>query len=137
VPPSNVTGSGTTGLTLDNVAFSGVKDGVVDSNGKVYLSGSTSSIDTWVLGPVYFASQSRQFSLGMSYASPREITLTTASNGLTGLPKQPYFERAKPQYETVSASQFVHVKDHGALGRSWPQWCSYSYANIRNRQRRS
>jgi hypothetical protein len=48
-PSSNNTATGTTGITLDNVAFTGVTNGVVDTNGKSYLAGNAGSVDT--LGP--------------------------------------------------------------------------------------
>ncbi|CAK7231571.1 hypothetical protein SEUCBS140593_007970 [Sporothrix eucalyptigena] len=75
-------GTGTTGITLDNVAFSGVKGRVVDTDGKEYVQGSPSSVDTWVLGPVFFTPPSRDVSLGYSFPTPRDNDLVgDAING--------------------------------------------------------
>lgn len=113
-PASKDPGTGTTGITLDNVAFSGVQHYVYDSN-KEYVQNAPSSLDTWTLGPVYFSGTTRDVSLGYSFTTPRETSLVGAGNGL---PKSPFFERAKPQYESVDASAFVHMKDHGCRGQS-------------------
>ncbi|CAK7219086.1 hypothetical protein SCUCBS95973_003705 [Sporothrix curviconia] len=114
MPPSKDPGTGTTGITLDNVAFSGVKGLVVDKNGKEYVQGNPSSVDTWVLGPVYFTPPSRDVSLGYSFPTPRDDDLV--GDAVQGLPKKPFFERPKPQYETLSSGSFVHAKDHGCKG---------------------
>jgi len=113
-PASQDPGTGTTGITLDNVAFSGVQHYVYDTENKEYVQNAPSSVDTWTLGPVYFKGTTRDFSLGYSFATPREPSLVGAGNGL---PKAPFFERGKPQYESVDASAFVHVKDHGCKGK--------------------
>jgi hypothetical protein len=112
-PASKDPGTGTTGITLDNVAFSNVQHYVFDTNGKEYVEGGPSSVDTWTLGPVYFRGTTRDVSLGYSFTTPRKSPLVGVSNGL---PKRPFFERAKPQYEDLDASAFIHVKDHGCKG---------------------
>jgi hypothetical protein len=109
-PATNTPGNGTTGITLDNVAFSGVQDAVADNQGKVYLAGSVGTVDTWVLGPIYSDSSARGVSLGMSFNTPREDSLL--GNADSALLKKPFFERSKPQYENVAAGAFVHMKDH-------------------------
>ena len=101
---------------MDNVAFSGVTNAVADNQGKVYLAGSVGIVDTWVLGPIYSDSSIRGVALGMSYNTSRESTLL--GNSDASLPKRPFFERAKPQYESVDAGSFVHVKDY-AKGRDF------------------
>ncbi|RHZ43076.1 uncharacterized protein CDV56_100636 [Aspergillus thermomutatus] len=55
----------------------------------------------------------RDVSLGYSFTTPQKSPLVGASNGL---PKSPFFERAKPQYEDLDASAFIHVKDPGCKG---------------------
>jgi hypothetical protein len=112
-PSTSSTATGTTGITMDNVGFNGVTDAVVDTAGKVYLAGSVGSVDTWVLGPLYFAAAQQGNSLGYSYSTPREQTLVE-TNTLSGLPKGMFFERAKPQYESTPASSFVNMKDYAA-----------------------
>jgi hypothetical protein len=57
-PPNSAVASGTTGITLDNVAFNNVGAAVVDTSGTVWLSASTTSVDTWTLGNTYFGSSS-------------------------------------------------------------------------------
>jgi hypothetical protein len=113
-PSTSSNSTRTTGITLDNVAFSGVTDGVVDTNGKVYLDGGVGSVDTWALGPLYFSAALQGKSLGYSFTTSREYTLTDDANTLSGLPKSMFFERAKPQYEDTPASSFVHMKDYAA-----------------------
>lgn len=107
VPATLETAKGSTGVTLDNVKFDGVTDVVKDTAGKVYLSGSKSSVNTWVLGRIY-VDQGLKNVLSDEFETKREPTLL-GSNPL-GLPQAPYFERAKPQYETASASSFVHMQ---------------------------
>ncbi|PGH35768.1 hypothetical protein GX50_01351 [[Emmonsia] crescens] len=109
-PATQERGRGTTGITLDNVAFEEVRNAVADNQGKVYLAGSVRSVNTWALGPVYFDISQRDYTLGMSFNTAREATLLT--DRLASLPKAPFFERPKPQYETIPASKFVHMKDH-------------------------
>ncbi|OJD12350.1 hypothetical protein AJ78_07043 [Emergomyces pasteurianus Ep9510] len=109
-PATTEKGKGVTGITLDNVAFEGVRNAVADNLGKVYLAGSVGSVDTWSLGPGYFDIAQRDYSLGMSYTTSREATLL--AERLSPLPKMPFFERPKPQYQTVPVTTFVHMKDH-------------------------
>jgi hypothetical protein len=111
-PPSKDTGTGTTGIVLDNVAFKSVSVGVADTSGKTILSGST-SISNWVLGPVYNGTQ-RTWSAGSSHDQLRDLTLLGPQ--VTGMANVPYYERAKAQYEGKSPSDFVHLKDLGAKG---------------------
>ncbi|EEH47201.2 uncharacterized protein PADG_03299 [Paracoccidioides brasiliensis Pb18] len=109
-PAKQERAKGTTGITLDNVAFDKVRNAVADNQGKVYLAGSVGSINTWALGPVYFDSSQRDFTLGMSFDTSRESTLL--ADRLSALPKAPFFERPRPQYEGVPVSDFVHMKDY-------------------------
>ncbi len=109
-PPSSATGSGSTGVVLENVVLSGVTAAVADTSGKVYLDGSSPLIGEWVLGPVYEGSTTaRSFSNGAKVGDYRRHSALLDSNGA-------YFERAKPQYEDRGVSDFVHVKDMGVLG---------------------
>lgn len=107
-------GSGTTGITLDNVGFQNVGKAVADDKGRVYLAGGTSNVDTWVLGPTYSSSEAkRDFSLGMAFESPR---LSTMLGDDIGLPKKPFFERPRPQYESLGTNDFISAKASGAKG---------------------
>ncbi|KAL2176487.1 pectin lyase fold/virulence factor [Thermothelomyces heterothallicus CBS 202.75] len=109
-PATKELAKGTTGITLDNVAFDNVQNPVVDTQGKVYLSASVGSVDTWVLGPVYSDGRVRGDSLSMTFTTDREKSLLGSSS--SGLPKLPFFERARPQYENEGAASFVHMKDY-------------------------
>jgi len=46
-------GAGTTGLVLENVAFSGVRQGVITTFGESILDGGSTKIDHWARGRVY------------------------------------------------------------------------------------
>jgi hypothetical protein len=106
-PATNQTGQGTTGITLDNIKFSNVKNAVADNQGKSYL-GADKNIDTWVLGRMY-SGQKQDQALSNFFQTPRNDALT-GDNPLN-LPKRPYFERTKPQYTNLGTDQFVHMKD--------------------------
>lgn len=105
-PLNSALGSGSTGLVLENIAMNNVQKAVADSSGNTILA-STGKIDQWVAGPTY--SPKREFSMGKSTTYKRQSSLLD-SNGA-------YFERAKPQYEDISAGDFVHIKDFGARGK--------------------
>ena len=113
-PISQNTGSGTTGIILDNVGFKSVGVGIADTTGKTLLSGA-SSVLNWVIGPVYNGTK-RTWSSGQSLDQLRELSLLGTLGG--GLPNVPYFERAKPQYESSGTGDFVHLKDLGCAGKT-------------------
>lgn len=117
-PPSSEPGTGTTGLVLDNVAFSGVGQGVADTAGNTLVSGSY-YVSSWVLGPLY-NSTTRTWSSGTGQRQYRDADLTTRDE--VGLPEAPYFERAKPQYVDSPVSDFIHLKDF-ATGALTPGPC--------------
>ncbi|OIW23390.1 pectin lyase-like protein [Coniochaeta ligniaria NRRL 30616] len=105
-PPSSKPGSGSTGLVLENVALSGVTKAIADTTGKTLLAQSSGIVDEWVLGPVYEGSAAdRSFSTGGKIGTYRRQQGLVDGNGA-------YFERAKPQYESLAVGDFVHVKDY-------------------------
>lgn len=106
-PFTDKTGNATTGITLDNVKFDAATNGVWDGT-QSYLDGSTSSIDTWVQGRVYSGSTQNQ-ALSVPYNTPRDKTLT--GDNPDGLPKAPFFEKAKPQYKDVSPGSIIHMRN--------------------------
>ncbi|KAB5517285.1 pectate lyase superfamily protein-domain-containing protein [Coniochaeta sp. 2T2.1] len=109
-PPSSTPGSGTTGLILENVALSGVAKAIADTSGATLLAGGTIKVDHWALGPVYAGSTTaRTFSTGAKIGNYRRSSVLINDNGA-------YFERAKPQYEDVLVSSFLHVREFGAKG---------------------
>ncbi|KAJ6781688.1 hypothetical protein PWT90_10859 [Aphanocladium album] len=108
-PLSPKPGSGSTGVIVDNVKFSGVTKAVADTSGAVLLAPS-GTVDHWAVGPVYSSDGTREFSTRQSPGNgyTRQASLVDGSGT--------YFERPKPQYEGSSASEFLHVKDFGARG---------------------
>ncbi|KAF1817732.1 glycoside hydrolase family 55 protein [Dissoconium aciculare CBS 342.82] len=110
-PLNSAPGSGSTGVILENVGFSGVTVGVADSSGKTILAGGDQRLKEWATGPMYLGGGRRFVSGETVPAYPRQATLLDTSK-----PNSPYYERARPQYETRSASDFVHLKDLGAKG---------------------
>jgi hypothetical protein len=108
-PITSSLGQGNTGISLENIVLSGVGVAVADTSGATLLAAS-SSIDQWVVGPVYEGSTSdRTFAKGMKVGQyRREHSLLDAKGN--------YFERARPQYEDQPASAFVHTKDLGCAG---------------------
>ncbi|PGH08809.1 hypothetical protein AJ80_07768 [Polytolypa hystricis UAMH7299] len=109
-PATRDPGQGTTGITLENVLFKNVQSAVADNAGKVYLPGDVGSVDTWTLGPVYFSEAVRDFTLGMTFDTRRPLGLTRDDD--TTLPKPPFFEKRRPQYESLPASSFLHMKNY-------------------------
>ncbi|KAH9243231.1 glycoside hydrolase family 55 protein [Colletotrichum gloeosporioides 23] len=108
-PPSSTPATGSTGLLLDNIGFSGVSQGVADTTGKTLLDGS-SSVLSWVLGPIYNGTE-RTWSSGSSHEWMGILPLL-GEKTIDGLPNLPYFDKAKPQYEGHSAGDFIHLKDY-------------------------
>ncbi|KAF6838862.1 LysM domain-containing protein [Colletotrichum musicola] len=106
-PANSAPGSGSTGVIVENVAFSGVGKAVADTSGKTLLAPSA-NVDHWALGTVY-SSTDRQFSMGGSFNKFKRPSGLLDAKGA-------YYERAKPQYESSSAGDFVHIKDLGARG---------------------
>jgi hypothetical protein len=105
-PVSSKPASGSTGIILANVALSGVTKAVADTNGQTLLAQSSGNVDEWVLGPVYEGSAAaRSFSTGGKIGTYRRQQSLLDRDGA-------YFERAKPQYEALSASDFIHIKDY-------------------------
>ncbi|KAH7027557.1 pectate lyase superfamily protein-domain-containing protein [Microdochium trichocladiopsis] len=108
-PITATPGQGSTGLVLENLALSGVGAAVVDTTGATLLPAS-STIDQWVIGPVYEGSASaRSFSNGGKVGEFRRHQSLLDSQGN-------YYERPRPQYEDQDVSMFVHTKDLGCMG---------------------
>lgn len=107
-PYTGKPGNATTGITLDNVVFDNVNNGVYDGQ-KSYLDGSEGRIDTWVQGRVYSGSNTQFRALSTTFETKRDKTLVM--DNPDNLPKAPFFERGKPQYTDADAGSFVHMKD--------------------------
>jgi hypothetical protein len=112
-PPNSNPGSGSTGLILSNVALSGVGTVVADTSGNAILAGGPSSVEYWVLGPVYNGTQKAWYP-GTSIPPVRSSELLGTQ--VSGMPLAGYFERVREQYLSTPASGFVQMKSHGAKG---------------------
>ncbi|KAH7010780.1 pectate lyase superfamily protein-domain-containing protein [Microdochium trichocladiopsis] len=118
--PTRELGKGTTGLTLDNVRLENVEvliDETSDGKSSVRttpVEGGKKDIDLWILGRTY-QNNTLGTELIQETTSGRVPELLDASNPL-GLAKKPFFERAKPQYESFSTADFVSTKSAGCKG---------------------
>ncbi|KAM0272162.1 hypothetical protein ACHAQH_008839 [Verticillium albo-atrum] len=120
--PTKDLGKGTTGLTLDNVKLENVqvlideldRDKGVTSVRTTKVDGGKKDIDLWILGRSY-QNNTLGKDLILEEKSSRIGALTDDKNPL-GLLRNPYFERAKPQYEKASVSDFVSTKGASCKG---------------------
>ncbi|KAJ1327930.1 hypothetical protein MN608_07264 [Microdochium nivale] len=108
-PITAIPGKGSNGLSLENIALSSVGSAVVHTSGKALLP-SSSTIDQWIVGPVYQDfPDARSFSYGGKVGNFRRHASLLDVKGN-------YFECARPQYEDQDASVFIHTKDLGCKG---------------------
>lgn len=90
-------------LILDNVNCAGCESTVVSDTGAQILPGGR--IDQWAQGAHYTGDARERTGKAISVNKPAPLVV----NGKI-------FERSKPQYEDVPASQFVSIKAAGAVG---------------------
>jgi glucan 1,3-beta-glucosidase len=96
-------------LNLDNVVLQGVPTAVTQ-NGASILAGGTMTITSWVYGKVYDANHPNgTLQKGGALSSPHPMTPS-----LGGGPQHGYFERSRPQYEHVSADNFINAKKYAS-----------------------
>lgn len=100
--PSDKPGTGTTGLVLNKVTFSNVDKPISDTDDDILLT-NVEEIDSWIFGPVYQGTERSWALANTFYGVGRSKTLLDGDS---------YLERPKPQYEDVSASDFIHLKDY-------------------------
>ncbi|KAI1881109.1 hypothetical protein JX265_001349 [Neoarthrinium moseri] len=93
-------------IVLENVSLQNVPVAVQGPSG-TYLSGGTTTITAWSEGHRYTPS-GPQSAQGAITPNSRPSALL-GSNGR-------YYQRSKPQYETLAASNFVSVRSAGARG---------------------
>jgi glucan 1,3-beta-glucosidase len=103
-------------LILENVSLNNVATAVEGPGGSVALEGTSGqmTIAAWGQGNSYIPSQSssnvpvgpNSFQ-GVIPANSRPASLTAGGD---------YYERSKPQYELYPSSQFLSVRDAGAIG---------------------
>ncbi|KAK6210577.1 hypothetical protein LQW54_006060 [Pestalotiopsis sp. IQ-011] len=93
-------------IVLENISLQNVPVAVQGPNGTL-LSGGTSTITGWSSGHRY-TPNGPQSAVGAITPNSRPSVLL-GSNGR-------YYQRSKPQYETLAASSFVSVRSAGAKG---------------------
>lgn len=94
-------------LIVENVHLDNVDVAIQGANGATAL-GSTSYISAWGEGHSYLPKGPNNFE-GPISANNRPAGLVDASTG-------DYYQRSKPQYEGVPASQFISARTAGATG---------------------
>ncbi|KAF2180179.1 glycoside hydrolase family 55 protein [Zopfia rhizophila CBS 207.26] len=93
-------------LYLENVRLDNVRTAISGPNGTV-LPGGSATINAWTDGHRYTPTGPIE-ARGSIDASKRPATLLDAEGR--------YYERSKPQYESVPLEQFLSVRDAGAKG---------------------
>ncbi|KAF3920271.1 hypothetical protein AA313_de0208584 [Arthrobotrys entomopaga] len=97
-------------LVIDNLATTNVPAIVADMSGGAILAGSSGPmiVDSWGQGRVYSPSGGKRVQGALS-PKPNKPTALLSSNGAI-------FERSRPQYADVPASQIVSARSCGAKG---------------------
>lgn len=96
-------------LVLDNVQLTNVPQAVANTQSGTVLAGGTTTIDTWGQGHTYSGSSTVsnvQSTLTRPFSKPAVLLDSTGK----------VFEKTRPQYETVAASNFISVRSNGAKG---------------------
>ncbi|KAF8595384.1 exo-beta-1,3-glucanase [Ceratobasidium sp. AG-I] len=96
-------------LLLDNVKFTTVTNGVVDGSGTVVLAGGDKTIRQWAQGNVYTGTGTTGKYVQATVNAPAKPSALVDSTGRI-------FSRSRPQYLNYATSQFVSVKEQGAVG---------------------
>ncbi|KAJ7582652.1 glycoside hydrolase family 55 protein [Mycena floridula] len=107
------TGSATlsSSFVLNNIKLNNVPTGIIVADSQaVLLNGtlSTMTIDSWVQGNSYLPPSSGNFTQNTVKPVPIPASLLNDQGKVVG--------RAQPQYADYALSQFVSVKDYGAVG---------------------
>ncbi|KAK6544365.1 hypothetical protein TWF694_001066 [Orbilia ellipsospora] len=108
---TSISGANATSILLENVQFSSVGAGVVNS-GSTLLAGGTRTVNTWASGNFYDSGNTNGERLSQAQGEiPISWTRPSALLGANG-----WFQRSKPQYESLSSSGFLNAKTLGAKG---------------------
>lgn len=94
-------------LVLENVALSNTPVAIQNAAGTV-LAGGTTTIAAWAEGHSYTLTSGPTDIMGTITANSRPAALTTTGGN--------YYTQSKPQYETLTAADFVSVRTAGAVG---------------------
>ncbi|PVH96702.1 glycoside hydrolase family 55 protein [Periconia macrospinosa] len=95
-------------LIIDNVDFSGSKTAVQDFKGASVLAGGK-TIASWAQGHAAKTEGGQSRVQGETQGAPQKPASLLGKDG-------GFFERSKPQYETVDAAKFKSLKSAGAKG---------------------
>ncbi|KAF8178908.1 exo-beta-1,3-glucanase [Pholiota molesta] len=96
-------------LVLNNVQLNNVPVAVGVVGGAVVLNGGTTTIASWGQGNVYHGtSGTRAFTQGNIPAPSKASSLLNSNGRIVG--------KTHPQYAAYAVSQFVSVRDNGAVG---------------------
>ncbi|KAI0129129.1 pectate lyase superfamily protein-domain-containing protein [Xylariales sp. AK1849] len=95
-------------LVLENVVIKGV-DVAIQGPGGTLLEGSAGSsvIAAWGQGHAYYGTSGQSTFQGPFTGNSRPASLTSGTD---------YYARSKPQYDHLSTSEFVSIRDVGAAG---------------------
>lgn len=93
-------------LALENVVLSNTPVMIENDSGTVLAGGST-TISAWAQGHSYTLSGGPTSTFGTITANSRPASLLSGNN---------YYTRSKPQYGSLSSSDFVSVRSSGAVG---------------------
>lgn len=92
-------------LNIDNLALSGVAATVTQGISTILSVGDT-TVKSWVFGTVYDSDNpDGRLSKGAALANPHPMTAS-----LGGGPNGGYFERPRPQYNTLAPDAFLNAK---------------------------
>ena len=105
-PPTGSAPATANSLILENVSLVNVGTAIVKSSGGTLLAGGTTTIAAWGQGHTYTPN------------GPNNLqgTFTPFQRPTSLLSGNKYYTRSKPQYETVSVSNFKSVRAAGAKG---------------------
>ncbi|KAF2461924.1 exo-beta-1,3-glucanase Exg0 [Lineolata rhizophorae] len=92
-------------LLINNVDFGGAPIAVASDTDQAIL-GNSGVVKSWAQGRMYIGSNGERVQDMIEVPDVPQPLI--GDNGV--------FERTKPQYEDLSASSFVHIKDQGAVG---------------------
>ncbi|KAF3048908.1 exo-1,3-beta-glucanase [Didymella keratinophila] len=93
-------------LTLQNIQLNNVPVAVKGPNGATVLAGGSTTINTWGQGNRYTPNGPQKYQ-GIFTAAARPAGLL--DNGK-------FYSKSKPQYETLSANDFISARSSGATG---------------------
>ena len=96
-------------IVLSNIKLSNVPTAVGADDGTVLLAGGTTTIDTWMEGEVFSGTSSTgSYKSGTASAISKPSSVLDSAGRILG--------KGRPTYASYAVSEFVSVKDQGAVG---------------------